>query len=145
MPDIPWACRGVRGATLTDTDTPEAIVAATRELLEALIEANGIQEEDVASIIFTTTPDLTAAYPATAARQLGWNEVALLTAQEMAVPGSPACCIRVLIHWNTPLSQKEIQHIYMRGAEVLRPDRARQPEDNPNGSDIQQSEGAQER
>ncbi len=124
MPDVPWSCRGVRGAVLAESDTPEAILAATRELLETLIGANGIKEEDVASIIFTTSPDLTAAYPATAARQLGWYDVALLSAQEMAPPDSPPHCIRVLIHWNTRLSQKEIRHIYMNGAESLRPDRA---------------------
>ncbi len=126
MPDVPWSCRGVRGAVLAEADTPEAIHAATQELLREMIAANGIEEEDVASVIFTVTPDLTAAYPATAARQLGWYDTALLSAIEMQPPGSPARCIRILIHWNTRLPPQEIQHIYIRGAECLRPDRALQ-------------------
>ncbi len=118
------ACRGVRGAVLADADTAEAIHSAARELLDAMISANNIVEEDVASVIFTSTPDLTAAYPATAARQLGWHDAALLGAVEIQPPNSPGRCIRVLIHWNTSLPQKDIQHIYIRGAERLRPDRA---------------------
>ncbi|MBN2471081.1 MAG: chorismate mutase [Anaerolineae bacterium] len=124
MTELPWACRGVRGAVLADEDTPDAIHRATRELLLAMIDANGIRQEDVASITFTVTPDLTAAFPATAARQIGWYDTALLTALEMSPPGSPAQCIRILLHWNTSRSQAEIQHIYIRGAETLRPDRA---------------------
>ncbi|GAB4571293.1 MAG: chorismate mutase [Anaerolineae bacterium] len=124
MSEPSWACRGIRGAVLADADTPQAIHEATRELLEAMIAANGVRQEDVASVIFTVTQDLTQAYPATAARQIGWYDTALLTALEMSPPGSPPRCIRVLILWNTPLSQKDIQHIYIRGAECLRPDRA---------------------
>lgn len=124
MSEPPWACRGVRGATLAKADTAESIHQATRELLEALIEANDINEADVASIHFTVTPDLTAAYPATAARQVGWYDTALLTSLEMSPPGSPSRCIRVLIHWNTRRAQREIQHVYINGAESLRPDRA---------------------
>lgn len=123
MSEPPWACRGIRGATLAEADTPDAIHSATRELLAEIIAANKIAQEDVASVIFTVTPDLTTAYPATAARQLGWYDTALLTAIEMAPPGSPPRCIRILLHWNTRVPQKDIQHIYMHGAEVLRPDR----------------------
>lgn len=123
MTEPPWACRGIRGATLAEADTPEAIHAATRELLAEMIAANEIAEEDVASVIFTVTPDLTAAYPATAARQLGWYDTALLTAIEMAPPESPPHCIRILIHWNTRVLQHDVQHVYIRGAETLRPDR----------------------
>jgi chorismate mutase len=114
----------VRGATLAADNSRDAILAATRELLQALIDANGIAPEDVASVIFTMTPDLTAVYPAFAARQLGWIDVALLSMQEIAPPDSLPRCIRVLIHWNTTRSQKDIRHVYMNGAEVLRPDRA---------------------
>ena len=114
--------RGVRGATTATEDTPEAIWRATRELLEAMIEANGIEEEYVASVIFTTTPDLTAAYPAKAARDLGWHQTALMGCQEIAVPNGIPRCIRVLIHWNTTKKLGELRHIYMRGAEKLRPD-----------------------
>lgn len=124
MTEPPWACRGVRGATLAEADTANAIHEATRELLEALISANSIIEDDVTSIHFTVTPDLTAAYPATAARQVGWYDTALLTSLEMSPPGSPSRCIRVLIHWNTRRTQREVHHVYMNGAESLRPDRA---------------------
>lgn len=114
--------RGVRGATTASEDSPEAIWSATRDLLQAVIDANGIDEDDVASVIFTTTPDLTAAYPAKAARDLGWTQTALMGCQEIAVPGGIPLCIRVLIHWNTDKPLPEIRHVYMRGAEKLRPD-----------------------
>lgn len=127
--------RGIRGATVAAADTPDAIRAATRELLLALIEANQLEPEAVASIFFTTTPDLTAEYPALAARQLGWTETALMCGQEMNVPGSLPRCIRVLIHWNTDVRPEAIQHVYLHAAAQLRPDRTR-PEranhkDNP--------------
>ncbi len=115
-------CRGVRGATTTTEDSAEAIWERTQELMQALIDENGIDEEHVASVIFTTTPDLTAAFPAKAARDLGWHRTALLGAQEMAVRESIPLCIRVLILWNTERTLDEIQHIYMHGATALRPD-----------------------
>jgi len=118
-------CRGVRGATTAEKNTAEAILAATRELLVLIIEANDLEVEDVASAIFTTTPDLTAAFPARAAREMGWRDVALLDAQEIPVPGSLERCIRVLIHWNTDKSAAEIQHVYLKDAQALRPDRTR--------------------
>lgn len=115
-------CRGVRGATTVETDSADEILAATRELLLHLVMANGIEVEDVASALFTVTPDLTAAFPAQAARQLGWQHVALLDAQEIPVPGSVPHCIRVLLHWNTDKTQAAIRHVYLRGAAALRPD-----------------------
>ncbi len=126
--------RGVRGATTVEEDSAEAIWAAARELLAALIAANDIQEEDVASVLFTTTPDLRAAHPARAARDLGWNHTALMGMQEMDVPGSLSRCIRVLIHWNTTLSQADVRHVFLRGAVALRPDLSAQPE-TANGRD----------
>ncbi|HMQ32303.1 MAG TPA: chorismate mutase [Chloroflexaceae bacterium] len=117
-------CRGVRGATTCDENTRPAILAATRELLERLIEANGLRAEDLASAIFTTTPDLNAEYPAVAARALGWTDTALLCGHEMAVPGGLQRCIRVLVHWNTERRADEVAHVYIRGAKGLRPDRA---------------------
>ncbi len=117
-------CRGVRGATTVEENTPEAILGATRELLTRMVEANGIHPDDVASVIFTTTPDLTAEYPALAARQLGWHDVALLCGHEMAVPHGLKRCIRILLHWNTHKPASEIRHIYSKGAANLRPDRA---------------------
>lgn len=119
-------CRGVRGATVIKENTREAILAGTRELLLRMIEANGIHPEDVASAIFTTTPDLNAEFPAVAARQLGWHDQALLCGHEMAVPGALDKCIRILIHWNTTKSPQEIKHVYINGAESLRPDWERQ-------------------
>lgn len=118
-------CRGVRGATTAEADTAGAILSATQELLAQLIEVNDLGPEEVTSAIFTVTPDLTAAFPAQAARELGWTDVALLDAQEIAVPGSLARCIRVLIHWNTNRSQSEVVHVYLRDAAALRPDRAK--------------------
>jgi chorismate mutase len=115
-------CRGIRGATTAKENTAEAILAATRELLELIVEANDLKTEDVASAIFTTTPDLATAFPARAAREMGWQDVALLDVQEMLVPGSLERCIRVLIHWNTRKSAAEIRHVYLKGAQALRPD-----------------------
>lgn len=117
-------CRGIRGATTADANTPEAILDATRELLEQLIQANGIGSVDVCSAIFTTTPDLNAEFPALAARQLGWHDVALMCGHEMSVPHAHGNCIRVLIHWNTTKTQAEVRHVYIKGAKNLRPDRS---------------------
>ena len=114
--------RGVRGATTTDANSADAIWSATRQVLQAVIEANDIREDDVASLIITTTPDLTAAYPAKAARDMGWHRVALMGMQEMNVPDGIPMCIRILIHWNTEKTLDEIKHVYMRGAMALRPD-----------------------
>jgi chorismate mutase len=117
-------CRGIRGATTADENTPQAILDATRELLEQIIAANGVRADDVASILLTTTPDLDAAFPAQAARELGWQGVALLCGHEMAVPGALERCIRLLIHWNTEKSAAAIRHVYLKGAQALRPDRS---------------------
>lgn len=115
-------CRGVRGATTVETNTAEEILGATAELLGALIAANEIEQEWVASVLFTTTMDLNAAFPAVAARERGWTDIALINAHEMAVPGALSRCIRILIHLNTERSAKEIRHIYLREARKLRPD-----------------------
>ncbi|MBE2184144.1 MAG: chorismate mutase [Anaerolineae bacterium] len=114
--------RGVRGATTVGKNTAEAILAATQELLEAMVEANQIDEDDVISVIFTASPDLNAAYPAKAARDMGWRRTALLGCQEMDVPDGIKMCIRVLIHWSTPKALDEIMHVYLREALILRPD-----------------------
>ncbi len=124
MTDTPFiACRGVRGAITVEANTADAILEAARELLEALIAANHIAPDDIASVLFTATPDLNAIYPAVAARQLGWHDVALNCVQEMDVPGSLPRCLRVLILWNTPLLPHDIHHLYLREAHILRPDR----------------------
>src|SRR5215203_607705 len=90
--------RGIRGATTASTDTPDAILAATGELLERIVALNGVEPDDVISILFSTTPDLTSTFPAGAARALGWTDVPLMCMAEIAVPGAPARCIRVLLH-----------------------------------------------
>jgi chorismate mutase len=114
-------CRGIRGATTVEHNDREEILAATIELLELLISQNGLRSEDVASAIFTVTEDLNAEFPALAARQLGWTDVALLCACEIPVPNSLGKCIRILLHVNTTHSAAEMQHVYVRGAVNLRP------------------------
>jgi chorismate mutase len=115
--------RGLRGATTVDVDEEEAILNATGELLQALLQANpALQAQDIASAWFTSTADLHAAFPARAARQMGWTETALMCAQEMTVQGGLERCIRVLLHWNTDLPQAEVKHVYLREARSLRPD-----------------------
>lgn len=128
-------CRGVRGATTVEDDDRDAILSATRELLLAMVESNGIQPEDLAAIFFTCTPDLAAAFPAEAARELGWREVPLLDAQEMAVPGALPRCIRALLLWNTSRPLGQVRHVYLRGAQMLRPDLAAEPNTVPERRD----------
>ena len=115
--------RGLRGATTAAANTSEAILEATEDLLAALQKANGFEPADVESAIFTTSPDLTADYPARAARRLGWTEVPLLGAAEVAVPTGLPRCIRVLLHFYTTKPQRSLKHIYLRDASNLRPDR----------------------
>lgn len=119
----PVMCRGIRGATTVDENTAEAILEAARDLLTRIVEANDLRQEDIASVIFTTTSDLNAEYPALAARQMGWHDVALMCGHEMDVPHGLKMCLRILIHWNTTRQANEIQHVYIRGAVNLRPDR----------------------
>jgi chorismate mutase len=120
-------CRGIRGATTAEENTVEAIQSATRELLYIMIRANKIHVDDVASVIFTTTKDLNATYPALAARQLGWYDAALLCGHEMEVPDGIERCVRVLLHWNTVCGPEDIIHVYLRRAKNLRPDRNELP------------------
>lgn len=114
--------RGIRGATTVESNTREAILEAATQLLQALIRANDICPDDVASVFFTTTPDLNAEFPAVAARDMGWTEVPLLCGHEMNVPGSLAMCLRILLHVNTERPLREIVHVYLGGARALRPD-----------------------
>jgi chorismate mutase len=115
--------RGIRGATTVSTNDASAILEATQELLKSIQTSNiGLDKKDIANALFTLTSDLNAAYPAKAARQLGWTNVPLICAQEIPVPGGLSHCIRVLLNWNTDLPQDEIHHIYLRRAASLRPD-----------------------
>lgn len=118
--------RGVRGAITVHENSAEAILNATEEMLRWLIDKNEIQEDDVASILFTSTPDLNAAFPAKAARNMGWRHVALMGFQEIDVPEGLKMCIRVLIHWNTEKTNHDLTHAFLRGAAALRPDLVRQ-------------------
>ncbi len=119
--------RGVRGATTVTSNTREAILEATRELLQAMVDENGISLEDVASAFFTSSPDLNAEFPALAARDMGWTHVALLCGHEMTVPGSLNLCLRILLHVNTEKKASDIVHVYLHGARVLRPEFESQP------------------
>ena len=116
--------RGIRGATTVPTNDREEILRAAAELLEQMVSLNEIDRDHVASIIFTTTMDLNAEFPAVAARELGWTDVALECLHEMNVPGSLQRCLRVLMHVNTSRAPGELVHVYLRGARVLRPDLA---------------------
>jgi tryptophan synthase alpha chain len=116
------ACRGIRGATTVVANTAEDILEATTDMLEALIRLNDIAAEDVVSAMFTTTTELTAAFPALAARDLGWTEVPLLCAHEMSVPGALRGVVRILLHVNTARSPAQIRHVYLREAGALRPE-----------------------
>ena len=115
-------CRGIRGAISVPANTADAILAATRDLLECIVVENQLAMDDVVSVVFTATPDLDAAYPAQAARAMGWVNTPLLCMQEMVVKGSLERCIRVLVHWNTDKTTDEIQHVFLGKAQGLRPD-----------------------
>ena len=118
--------RAIRGATTVESDSPEQIRRATRELLETIVDRNGITSADVISAIFTVTHDLTSEFPAHAARELGWLDVPLLCTLEIPVPGSLARCIRVLLHVESDVPRTGIRHVYLHGARTLRPDLARE-------------------
>ncbi|MBI5399166.1 chorismate mutase [Candidatus Saganbacteria bacterium] len=114
------ALRGIRGATTADANEREVIVSATKELLQAVAAKNKLKIPEITSIIFTTTPDLNAEFPAVAARELGWEQTPLLCATEIAVPGSLGLCIRVLLHINSNKKQAAMEHVYLKAAVGLR-------------------------
>lgn len=114
--------RAVRGATTIDNNTSEDIIKETKYLLSEIIEKNGIDKADIISIIFSTTKDINATFPAVAAREMGMTDIALMCTNEMEVPGSLEKCIRVLMHINTEKTNKEIKYIYLKKAKSLRPD-----------------------
>jgi chorismate mutase len=114
--------RGVRGATTCSKDTPEEIVDATQELLATMMERNDLAHDDVVSVVFTTTSDLTSAFPATGARKVGFGDIPLLCASEIDVPGSKGHCIRVLMHVYTTRARNDVHHVYLRDAQSLRDD-----------------------
>jgi chorismate mutase len=113
--------RGLRGATTADSNTRDAILESTRELLEALVEANNVSADDIAAVTFSTTRDLDAEFPAVAARVgMGWTEVAMMCGHEMEVPGGQERCIRVMMLVNTDKAPHDLKRIYLREAASLR-------------------------
>jgi chorismate mutase len=113
-------CWAIRGATTAEANTKESMLSATKELLQAIVKENQIEPSQIAAVWFTTTPDLNAVFPALAARQMGWMNVGLLCAHEMAVPGSLPQCIRVLILVNTEKDPKDLKFVYLKEAVGLR-------------------------
>lgn len=118
--------RGIRGAITVESDDRAEIARATERLLHEIVRRNAIELEDIASVLFTLTPDLHATFPALAARDMGWTTVPMLHAVEIAVPGALGKVIRLLMHVNTTRAAAEIEHVYLDGAAVLRPDLVRQ-------------------
>ncbi len=114
--------RGLRGATTVDEDTAPQVTARSQELMRELMARNELVEDDVVSIVFTATPDVTSIFPAAAIREIGFGAVPLLCASEIAVPGSMPRCIRVLMHVYTTRTRDEIHHVYLHGAQGLRDD-----------------------
>lgn len=120
-----WAVRGIRGAATVDRNGSREILEATAELLSEIVKENSINKEDIASAVFTVTPDLDAEFPAAAARKfMGWIHVPMLCCCEIKVPGALERCIRVLVMVNTEKSQEELNHVYLGKASALREDLA---------------------
>ncbi len=116
--------RAVRGAIQVDQDAPDDVLAATRELITEVVRRNGIDPDELISIVFTLTPDLTSCFPASAARDLGLVDVPLLCATEVGVPGAMPRVIRLLAHVESDRPRSSVHHVYLRGAARLRPDLA---------------------
>lgn len=125
--------RGIRGAITVNNNTKEEIIKFTKELLITLQKENDFKIEDIVSVFFSVTPDLNAAFPARAARELGWDKVPLFEMQEIGVPGSLPRCIRILIQINCSKNQTEIKHCYLRGARILRKDLVKETSNQKEG------------
>ena len=119
---MPGAVRALRGATTVDHDTPEQLTTRTVALLEQMLERNGVDHEEIVSILFTATDDLHCAFPAAAARTMGLGDVPLICARELDVEGATPRCIRVMMHLWTERSRAELRHVYLEGAKGLRDD-----------------------
>jgi chorismate mutase len=117
----------IRGATTVETDEASAVRAATAELLRRIVDLNDLKASEIISVLFTVTPDLRSAFPAHAARDLGWSDVALLCTMEIPVPDALERCIRVLLHVETRHPRHRLRHVYLRGARHLRPEWADEP------------------
>ena len=119
---MPHAVRALRGATTVDADTPEHITERVQTLVRTMLDRNGVDKDDLISMVFTATPDIHSMYPATAARAIGLGDVPLLGAQETMVEGGMARVIRVMIHLTTERSRSQLHHVYLEGAKGLRDD-----------------------
>ena len=119
---MPSAVRALRGATTIEADTAEAITSGVQTLIREMIGRNGVAKEDLISVLFTATEDLTATFPATPARLMGLGDVPLLSARELAVAGGTPRCVRVLMHLNTTRPPGELRHVYLEGAQGLNDD-----------------------
>lgn len=119
---MPAAVRALRGATTVETDTRQQVTERVLALLGELFARNQVVHDDVISVLFTATADITSMFPAEAAREFGLGDVPLLCARELAVDGSTPLCIRVLLHLSTDLSRCELRHVYLEGARTLRDD-----------------------
>lgn len=113
---------GIRGAVCLTADDAAEMREAVGELLITMLERNTVRIDDVVSVILTSTPDLTSAFPAAGARDAGFVDVPLLCAQEIGVAGALERVVRVLMHVEAPVERRSVQHVYLRGAEVLRAD-----------------------
>jgi len=122
---LPMNVRAIRGATQVAANDPTSIGEGSKELLSAILKANELEISDVISVLLTASPDLNAAFPASAAREIGFQSVPLLCAQEINVPGALPRTIRVMLHCNSARSVQQIEHVYLHGASVLRKDLAR--------------------
>jgi len=124
LPQTPTAVRAVRGAIQLEEDEREHVLASTRELVSAVLEANELTKDDVISIVFTATPDVHSEFPAVAARELGMGDVPLMCTQELDIAGAMPLVIRLMAHVNTRRTRSEVTHVYLRGAAALRRDLA---------------------
>ena len=119
---MPAAVRALRGATTVDADTEEQIFERTITLLEAMLDRNGVDHDDLISVWFTATDDIHSMFPAEAARKVGFGDVPLICARELDITGATPLCIRVLIHLASALGRDELHHVYLHGARGLRDD-----------------------
>jgi chorismate mutase len=119
---MPGTVRALRGATTFDVDEAEHVTARVVELVELMLERNGVGHDDVVSILFTATDDLRSVFPATAARSLGLGDIPLICARELDIEGATPRCIRVLMHLETTRSRSDLRHVYLEGAKGLRDD-----------------------
>ena len=117
--------RAVRGATTLEVDEAEHLIERVSEMLTEMIERNSLSNDDIISVLFTATPDVHSTFPAVAGRRLGLGDVPLICAQELDIDGAMPLCIRVMMHVETDTRRSEIEHVFLRGAQVLREDLSR--------------------